>query len=181
MLQKPLNQSKSRLAWLTPVQQSSIGRWQLCDTKERTTTTSGHDHTLISVNALLQLLDAAFNTHKKLLGDPNSRLVTIKSDCGSYEASYIREERDASRLFVQNRDDCLARMELYVNKKQIVAYQEPVWPHLQSPHCSTTTRLSIPNGFIDMLETTAIVETRPSGETSKVHSEDLPASNTIAA
>ena len=110
------------------------------------------EHTRISENALLQMLATAFDKRERQGQNTPGNEHSILSQCKRFEARFIRKDTNHTRLFVQQKEDYFARLELYVDKQLVAAYQEPVWPHLQKPHPSSGEWLSIPQGCVTLLE-----------------------------
>lgn len=151
MLKSHSAHNKHRFAWLTPMpgQKSSIGPWTLCENRTQHLTHTDSDCVNVTVGALLHLLANALNAtdaHKQ-----NS----IESECGRFKAVHHRNESDSSRLFVQQRSDYFQRLELFVDEQLVVAFHEPVWPHLQRANLGSSTRMNIPQSCISLLETQA--------------------------
>ena len=110
------------------------------------------EHTRISDNALLQMLATAFDKRERQGENTPGDDHSIRSQCNRFEARLIRQNTNHTRLFVQQKEDYFARLELYVDKQLVAAYQEPVWPHLQKPHPSSGEWLSVPQGCVTLLE-----------------------------
>jgi len=141
--------TKHRFAWLTPMpgQQSSIGPWILCENRSQHLPNTEPECVNITVDALLHLLASALDAS-------NTRTEnTVESTCGRFKAAHYRSENDSSRLFVQQRTDYFQRLELFVDGHLVVAFHEPVWPHLQRANLVDGNSLNLPQACVTMLET----------------------------
>lgn len=143
----------SRFAWLTPLdgQNNSNGPWLLADNDtfrvEQDPKTAGSK---ISVKALLDLMMGVLDVES-----PDTQMKMKdhwQSDCQRYTIRWHKQSSDTSRLFIQQRSDYFARIELFVNDLLLVAYQEPVWPHLQRSLPTPVERLTIPCECINALQ-----------------------------
>lgn len=109
----------------------------------------------ITVNALLHVLAASFNTDELDGRNSVSNYDGHVSECGRFEIRKHQQDNCCSRLFVQQRSDYFQRLELYVDQQLVAAYHEPVWPHLQHPHPAADSRLLIPTACVELLENAA--------------------------
>lgn len=143
----------SRFAWLTPLDghNNSNGPWLLADNdtfrveQDPTITTSK-----VNVKALLDLMMGVLD-----VDSPDTQLKTKdqwQSDCQRFSIRWHKQSSDTSRLFIQQRSDYFARIELFVDDCLLVAYQEPVWPHLQRSLPTPIERLTIPYECIKALQ-----------------------------
>ena len=124
----------------------------LCENDNQNFANCCAEHTRISENALLQMLATAFDKRERQGQNTPGDEHCIRSQCNRFEARLIRQDINQTRLFVQQKEDYFARLELYVDKQLVAAYQEPVWPHLQKPHSSSGEWLSVPQGCVTLLE-----------------------------
>lgn len=146
----------TKFAWLTPLHDSkkSHGPWILSDNETQTYSALPIDaRSKISVDGLLTLLSSILDTSPLPTELESSR--TITSACGLYGITSYKQGSDSSRLFVQRKEDFYTRIELYIEGKLIVSFQEPIWPFLQDQVAPYGNRLEIPNDCLNWLEKTA--------------------------
>lgn len=153
MFQNTSRMPNSRFAWLTPLagQNNSNGPWLLTDNDTfRVEQDESITKSKITVKALLDILMGVLD-----VDSPETQLKTEdqwQSDCKRYLIRWHKQTSDTSRLFIQQRSDYFARVELYIDDNLLVAYQEPVWPHLQRSLPTKLERLTVPSDCIRSLQ-----------------------------
>ncbi|MFK7889402.1 MAG: hypothetical protein AB8B63_01200 [Granulosicoccus sp.] len=175
----------SRFAWLTPLDghDNSSGPWLLTDDDTFRISQGMTDKiTKVSVKGLLDLMMQVLD-----IETPTAQLKMQdewKSICGRYNIRWHKQVSDTSRLFIQQRSDYFARIELYIDEHLIAAYQEPVWPHLQRSLPTPTERLPIPADCLQALQSARVEPgSRLLPQTSAANQDDidLPGDSTQAA
>ncbi len=143
----------NRFAWLTPVQSTatSKGPWILTENQtHHFASTTDEQSRKITVDGLLTLLASVLNLDSAQ--SRYSKCNSWQSECQKYRLILNKCKGDNSRLFVQRKDDYYSRIELYNEEKLIIAFQEPVWPHLQHSSLSDIGWLDIPTHCLLSLE-----------------------------
>jgi len=151
------NKRKNRFAWLTPLstQGATKGPWIITDNQTcRFFETDNARCRKISAASLLALAAGVLDTASS--GSDNEMRDTWTSDCGKYRVDWIKQASNSVRLFVQQKEDYYARIELYIDNALMAAFHEPVWPHLQQSTPASTDRLVVPGDYLDALEANAI-------------------------
>lgn len=147
-------QENNRFAWLTPIQKckTSKGPWVLCENRiDRCSACSPDaDTRKVAVGALLSLAASVSG----ILAAPGKSVNYNRweSPCRRFAVVWQKQRNESSRLFVQNRDDHYARIELHIDDNLILAFQEPVWPHLHTQSPDDPDRLNIPAQCLLALE-----------------------------
>lgn len=147
-------QENHRFAWLTPLQKckTSKGPWVLCENNidQLASRIATSDSSKVAVGALLSLTASVSG----ILAAPNKSVSynQWESACGRFAVVWHKQRNQSSRLFVQNRDDYYARIELHVDGQLAIAFQEPVWPHLHSQCSAEPDRLNLPTDCLLALE-----------------------------
>ncbi|MGQ7846537.1 hypothetical protein ACUNV4_18795 [Granulosicoccus sp. 3-233] len=151
----------SRFAWLTPLSGhlNNNGPWLLVDEK---TSTAGRQHggqsRKVTHSCLLQMMSDVLDVGSS--NQDKSLQASWTSACGRFSVNRDRGASDDSRLFVQRPEDYFLRIELRLDGDLLVAFQEPVWPHLQSGPGGMSNHLSIPIECLDALESGALASTQ---------------------
>lgn len=143
-----------RFAWLKPVEKRNHdnGPWVLVENQtQRYLPENYPDSVRVTINGMLDRM-ASVMTESILGGLPGQEQCWV-SDCNRFEIKWHRQKNDNSRLFVQQPSDYFARIELLIDGLTVLAYQEPVWPHLQHIRGAVVDRLYIPGDCIDILDT----------------------------
>ncbi|MFK7854682.1 MAG: hypothetical protein AB8B79_11240 [Granulosicoccus sp.] len=110
---------------------------------------NGSAHKL-STASLLELMSTAINV-APASSEPVSTSV-FQSDCQRFRLISIKQKNDSKRLFVQNRNDFYTRLELYIDEILVLAFQEPVWPHLQHKTTTPIHAVELPTACLNWLE-----------------------------
>lgn len=165
-MRKDHSYTNSRFAWLTPLagHMNNNGPWLIV---EENTSAIAQRPTeqcrKVTLRGLLQMIsDVLYSTSES--GSKTAR-SHWGSSCGRFSVRLERADSDDSRLFVQRAEDYFSRIELWLDGQLLVAFQEPVWPHLQTGNTSMSNHLSIPADCLDALEAGALA------------SKSIPASN----
>ncbi len=143
----------SRFAWLTPLdgQNNSNGPWLLADNDSFQVEHDSSDSiSKVSVKGLLDLIMGVLD-----VDSPETQMKTDdqwQSKCNRFSVRWHRQDSDTSRLFIQQKSDYFARVELYIDGNLLAAYQEPVWPHLQRTLPTQVEKLSVPCDCISALQ-----------------------------
>lgn len=124
-------QTTKRPQWLQPLASHSEtnGPWLLTHDSTPALVAKGVVCQRVSFDEFLHTLSGIVNSYENK--GFNEMLPIWTSSCGTYSIMWHKERGNTSRLFVQQADDYYARIELHVNGVMRVAFQEPVWPHLQ--------------------------------------------------
>lgn len=153
MLHNTSRTPNSRFAWLTPLdgQNNTNGPWLLADDDTFRIEQDPDMLTVkVSIKAFLDLIMGVLDVDA-----PDTCMKTEErwlSGCQRYEIRWHKQASDTSRLFIQHRSDYFARVELFIDDNLLVAYQEPVWPHLQRTLPTQIERLSIPTDCLHALQ-----------------------------
>lgn len=173
-MRKDFPNTNSRFAWLTPLSNhlNSNGPWLLVENNSGSmNTTQSAKCRKVTHSCLLQLISDVLN----IPTDSDSTVARARwdSECGRFSAIWSRSDSNASRLFVQRPEDYFSRMELQVWGQVVVAFQEPVWPHLQERKPLADNHLQIPIDCLDTLEAGALtgVDHEPSSLSVKPASQ----------
>ncbi|MFK8083930.1 MAG: hypothetical protein AB8B97_26920 [Granulosicoccus sp.] len=142
-------------------QRTSTGPWVLSENRTQHLENGETSCVSITVNALLHLLGASFHTEGLSLHSNLSEHNEHQSACERFEVRRHQMDNCTSQLFVQQRTDYFQRLELYVDKQLVAAYQEPVWPHLQHQHAAASKRLTVPVACVEFLENLANAQIVP--------------------
>ena len=166
--------SNNRFAWLTPLQENkaSQGPWILTENKAHLYANTLDDSSRkITVDGILILIANALDFDS--IRDCGIAGCEWQSDCGKYKIMWNKQKSDSTRLFVQKREDHYSRIELHIDGELVLAFQEPVWPHLQHNSPSKTSRLDIPTGCLRSLQVGngSISETNGAKESAASHAK----------
>lgn len=166
-MHKEYHRSDNRFAWLTPLpgHANQTGPWLIV---ENNTIRPEHDSTercrKVSCDYLLQMMIDVLDSTSQTGDEPTHTRWTSSS--GHFSVLRKQGASDDSRLFVQRSDDYFSRVELYVNGELLVAFQEPVWPHLQPASPAASNRLSISADCLEALQGGALANQSASESTS---------------
>lgn len=151
--------TSSRFAWLTPLTDalSSNGPWLLAVDNASATygAPDASGHRKVTHSFLLQRLTEVLDMSGS--GEQKANSFAWQSACARFSVRWSRSESNDVRLFEQRADDYFSRLELYRDGELLVAFQEPVWPHLQATSTpGQGNSLSIPLDCLDALELGAL-------------------------
>lgn len=153
MLQNTSFKPYSRFAWLTPLagKNNANGPWLLTDNDTLRLEQEPSISTIkVSIKAYLDLLMGVLDVDSPLTSTKKEDLW--QSDCQRYAIRWHKQAGDTSRLFIQHRSDYFARVELFMDDNLLVAYQEPVWPHLQRSLPTQIEHLPMPMDCLQALQ-----------------------------
>lgn len=155
--------------WLQPLASHSEknGPWLLAHDTTPALVAKGTVCQRVSIYDFLHTLSGIVNSRENK--GTNEMLPIWTSTCGTYSVMWHKEQSNTSRLFVQKADDYYARIELHVNHVMRIAFQEPVWPHLQDKSKAIASEyLSIPCKCFEQLEADGVM---PDSANSANHSD----------
>ncbi len=149
-------QNTTKPQWLQPLAGHSEKNspWLLAHDSTPALVAKGNVCQRVSIYDFLHTLSGIVNNIKSK--GSNEMLPIWTSTCGTYSVMWHKEQSNTSRLFVQKADDYYARIELHVNDVMRIAFQEPVWPHLQNESIKSEY-LSIPCKCFAELEADGIM------------------------
>lgn len=153
MLQKHTNAKNHRFAWLKPVGLHNYdnGPWVLVENQtQRYQPEQCPGSVKVTINGMLDRIASALP--QGIMGGAPGEEQSWSSDCERFQIRWHRQKNDNSRLFVQQRSDYFARIELLIDGLIVLAYQEPVWPHLQQSSNTIVDRFFVPADCIDILD-----------------------------
>ena len=156
-MRKDHSYTNSRFAWLTPLagHMNNNGPWLIV---EENTSAIGlqlnEQCRKITRRGLLQMVSDVLYSNS----ESGSKMTQSHwgSSCGRFSVRLERADSNESRLFVQRAEDYFSRIELWLDGQLLAAFQEPVWPHLQTGNTSMSNHLSIPVECLDALEAGAL-------------------------
>jgi hypothetical protein len=170
-----LHSRKKSLAWLPCLEPSttSKGPWILSDNHTARFLDGYHQPVRkITADSLLMLAASVLT-----IPTPTSGKVSNNSwgspDSG-YCVKWCRPAATEDRLFVQNADAYFARIELFINGMLLVAFNDPLWPHLQKESDNTNHKLTVPCHFLDAIETKCLSLASEGGNPRKVFASSAP-------